>query len=107
MTAPSRPSPSPLTPAQLVDEYFIENRNRLIELAAFLDRIDRADPGIAGQDFRMRVFHEAVAILASGAPDRLLQIQLLLSDPTSDPLPALDRKGAKGAWDRPAREARR
>ena len=32
------PTPSPLTPTQLVDEYFIENRNRLIEIAAFLDR---------------------------------------------------------------------
>ena len=92
--------PSTLTPAQLVDEYFIENRNRLIELAAFLDRIDRADPRLADADFRMRVFHEALQILASGAPDRLHRIQLLLSDPTTTPLPALDRKGAVGAYDK-------
>ena len=99
--------PSTLTPAQLVDEYFIENRNRLIELAAFLDRIDRADPRLADADFRLRVFRDALRILASDAPDRLHQIQLLLSDPTTTPLAALDRKGARGAWDASAaRETR-
>ena len=105
MTAPA--SPSPLTATQLVDEYFIENRNRVLELAAFLDRIDRADPTLSDRDFRMRVLQDALAMLASGAPDRLLQIQMLLSDPTTEPLAALDRKGAKGAWDRAAREGHR
>ena len=41
----------PLTATQLVDEYFIENRNRLIEIAAFLDRLDRADPAVRCQRF--------------------------------------------------------
>ena len=36
-----QPAGSPLTGTQLVDEYFIETRNRIIEVAAFLDRIDR------------------------------------------------------------------
>src|SRR6476646_7026039 len=44
----------PLTTGQIVDEYFIENRTRLLELAAFLERIDRsADGGDARGDFRM------------------------------------------------------
>jgi hypothetical protein len=46
----------------------------------------------------MQVFSEGVAAL-SGA-DRVRRIQMLLSDPTSEPLPALDRKGAVGAYDR-------
>ena len=41
-------SPSPLSPRELVDEYFIENRTKLLEIAAFLDRLDRADPSYAG-----------------------------------------------------------
>jgi hypothetical protein len=103
MTVPTR---SPLTSTQLVDEYFIENRNRLLELAAFLDRIDRADPGIMAADFRMQVFQEGLAVLSGAGPNRLEQIQMLLSDPTTEPLPALDRKGAVGAFDRSRQGAR-
>jgi hypothetical protein len=44
-----------LTTSQIVDEYFIENRTRLLELAAFLERIDRsADGGDARGDSIMR-----------------------------------------------------
>jgi hypothetical protein len=103
MTA--RPT-SPLTATQLVDEYFIENRNRLLEIAAFLDRIDRADPEVAASDFRMRAFAEGLAALTGAAPERLAHIQMLLSDPDATPLPALDRKGAVGAYDRSRREPR-
>lgn len=91
---------SPLSATELVDEYFIENRNRLLEVAAFLDRIDRADPAVSSTDFRMQALQEAVAALSDAAPSRLLRIQMLLSDPTTEPLPALDRKGAVGAFDR-------
>jgi hypothetical protein len=97
---------SPLTATELVDEYFIENRNRLLEIAAFLDRIDRADPGVGARDFRMQVFSEGVAALSGAAPARLAHIQMLLSDPNAEPLPALDRKGAVGAYDRSRQESR-
>jgi hypothetical protein len=100
------PTPSPLSATQLVDEYFIENRNRVLEIAAFLDRIDRADAATGGRDFRMQAFNEAVAALTGAAPNRLMHIQMLFSDPTTEPLPALDRKGAVGAFDRSKREAR-
>lgn len=96
----SAPTPSPLSATQLVDEYFIENRNRLLELAAFLDRIDRADTSVGRADFRMQVLRDAVVALTTAAPDRLRHIQLLFSDPTTEPLAALDRKGAVGAYDR-------
>ena len=98
--------PSPLSPTELVDEYFIENRNRLLELAAFLDRIDRAGDQTAANDFRMQVFREGIAALSATGPDRLHRIQMLLSDPTSEPLPTLDRKGAVGAYDK-SRDTRR
>jgi hypothetical protein len=92
-------SRSPLSPKEVVDEYFIENRTRLLEIAAFLDRLDRTEPGYAGRDFRMQAFTEALAAMSSGS-GRLERIQLLLSDPTTEPLGALDRKSAFGAYDR-------
>ena len=94
---------SPLNGTELVDEYFIENRNRLLEVAAFLDRLDRSTaPAAAAADFRMRAFAEALHALTTAGPDRLQQIQLIFSDPTTEPRPTLDRKGAVGAFDRAA-----
>ncbi|MCC7008141.1 MAG: hypothetical protein IT184_04945 [Acidobacteria bacterium] len=93
---------SPLNGTQLVDEYFIENRNRLLEVAAFLDRLDRA--GADGTpDFRMAAFHDALVALTTAGPNRLHRIQLIFSDPTTEPRPALDRKGAVGAYEPPGR----
>jgi len=101
----AQPHRCPLSGAQIVDEYFIENRTRLLEIAAFLDRLDRVDPNCAVQDFRMQVFRDAVDAL--GTPgDRLNRIQLLLSDPTIEPLDRLDRKSALGAFDHGSKEAR-
>jgi len=96
-----QPHPSPLSPVELVDEYFIENRNRIVEVAAFLDRLDRADASIARTDYRVRALADAIGVLSSASPTRVQDIQLLLSDPTTEPRPALDRKGAVGAWARP------
>jgi hypothetical protein len=95
---------SPLSPRELVDEYFIENRTKLLEIAAFLDRLDRADPAYAARDFRMKAFAEALTALARSG-NRLDEIQLLLSDPRTTPLDALDRKSALGAYDRWSQEA--
>jgi hypothetical protein len=92
-------SRSPLSPKDIVDEYFIENRTRLLEIAAFLDRLDRADPAYHAEDFRVRAFTEALASLSEGG-GRLDRLQLLFSDPTIEPLGALDRKSAVGAYDR-------
>lgn len=90
---------SPLSGKELVDEYFIENRTRLLEIAAFLDRLERADPSYAAQDFRMKAFMEALVNL-NQLDGRLDRIQMLLSDPTKEPLESLDRKSAIGAYDR-------
>ena len=94
----AQPQNPPLAGTEVVDEYFIENRTRLLEIAAFLDRVDRIDSSAGARDFRMQVFAEAVAALAG--TDRVLRIQALLSDPTVAPLERLDRKSAIGAFDR-------
>lgn len=97
---------SPLTATQLVDEYFIENRNRLVEVAAFLDRLDRADRAVASTDFRVQALTDAIAVLATNSESRVRDIQMLFSDPTTEPLAALDRKGAVGAWPGRAKDGR-
>ena len=84
----------------LTDEYFIENRNRVLEIAAFLDRLDRADPSRAARDFRAEAFRDALQILAGRGPNYVRQIQLLMSDPTTEPIPTLDRKSAQGAYEK-------
>ena len=90
----------PLTTRQIVDEYFIENRTKLLDIAAFLDRLERsADQEDASKDFRVRVFRKALDILADDGHSRVLRMQMLLSDPTTEPRPSLDQKSAKGAWD--------
>ena len=53
----------------------------------------------------MQAFADALAALSAPA-DRLMQIQMLLSDPTTEPLDALDRKSALGAYDRWNQEGR-
>lgn len=96
---------TPMTGRELVDEYFIENRTRLLEIAAFLDRLDRADQMLVRHDFRVRAFQEALGLLGmqkdgSAVETRVERIQMLLSDPTTAPQEHLDVKSARGAYDR-------
>jgi len=84
---------------ELVDEYFIENRTRLLEIAAFLDRLDRVESAGGAPDFRMKAFGEALEILSGPSTARVTEIQMLLSDPVTKPLEELDRKSALGAYD--------
>jgi hypothetical protein len=97
--------PSPKTGRELVDEYFIENRTRLLEIAAFLDRLDRTDGSLVDRDYRVRAFRDSLRLLEAtpqrGEPEtRVERIQHLLSDPTTEPLEKLDTKSARGAYDR-------
>src|SRR5690606_26875866 len=92
--------PSPRSGTGLIDEYFIENRTRLLDVAAYLDRLDRSGDPAVRTDFRMRAFSEALEALVSGGAGRVERIQMIFSDPTTEPREALDQKGAKGAYDR-------
>jgi hypothetical protein len=89
---------SPKTGRQLVDDFFIENRTRLLDIAAFLDRLNRA--GGDERDFRMRAFREALEVLRDTQPGRTERVQMVFSDRTTEPLAALDQKSARGAYDR-------
>jgi hypothetical protein len=84
---------------ELLEEYFLENRTKVLEIAAFLDRVDRAEGAVELDDYRWRAFRETLRILADSSGDRMERIQMLLSDPTVEPKPELDHKGASGAFD--------
>jgi hypothetical protein len=84
-----------MTRQQVLDLYFLEARHKLIELAAFLDRTERAQ---GEDDFRITAFRRAVGILSQPGPDKARQVLLAFSDPTAEPLPAAASKSACGAW---------
>lgn len=86
-----------MTRRELLDLYFIDARSKLIDLAAFLDRLDR---GEGEADFRLDAFRRALEVLAEQATDgRAENVLLALSDPTSEPIEAATVKSAVGAWD--------
>ena len=74
------------TPEQVLDAYYLDSRCMLIELAATLDRLDRAVQRHGGSfesDARVEALHESLRILADGdgPPDRAERILNRFSDP--------------------------
>lgn len=87
-----------MTRQQVLDLYFMDARCKLIELAAFLDRVERAE---GEGDFRHPALLQALQALSSTEPSRAKEVLMCLSDPTSEPLAAAPGKGACGAWPGP------
>ena len=73
----------------------MESRAKLIDLAAFLDRVERAS---GDADFRLAGFNEALKQLGTGDAQRARNVLLSLSDPTTEPISAATTKAACGAW---------
>jgi hypothetical protein len=80
---------------RITDLYFAEARSKLIDLAAFLDRVDRSE---GSDDFRVKSLRAALDELAKPGSEKTKQILLLLSDPTTEPVPQAGTKSATGAW---------
>lgn len=78
----------------ILDLQFMGARCQLIDLAAFLDRIDR-HPGEA--DFRLAALQNALPILASSRPDRAKAVLEALSDLSEEPSETAAIQGAHGA----------
>lgn len=90
----------PATRQRVVELYFMEHRAKLIDIAAFLDRLDRATAGSEEgcDDFRIAAFREAVRILSDAAPGRAKRVLELFSDYSTEPIDsAAGLKGAFGA----------
>jgi len=86
----------PMTRTQVVDTYFMEHRAKVIDIAAFLDRLERANGEC--DDIRESSLRQALAILSDGEPQRAARILSMLSDHTTEmPQSAEGMKGASGA----------
>ena len=88
-----------MTYRDVVDTYFLEHRAKLIDIAAFLDRLERAADGAPNtDDFRVAALREALALLSDGNGERARRVLALLSDDTTEtPQSAQGMKGALGA----------
>ena len=78
----------------LLDLQFIDARHKLIDLAAFLDRIDR-HPG--DEDFRLIALKNAIPLLLTHRPDRARAVLESLSDNSSELPQSAAVQGASGA----------
>ncbi len=85
---------APLLRDEVLDLYFLEARSKVIEVAAFLDRVERA---VGEDDFRLGAFRQALQALMDAQPGRAERVLLAFSDPTVEPVENAPGKGAVGA----------
>ena len=78
----------------LLDLQFIDARHKLIDLAAFLDRIDRHE---GEQDYRYIAMKAALPILLSDRPDRARAVLESFSDHSEETSESAPFQGAFGA----------
>lgn len=90
----------PMKAKDILDLYFIENRSRILDIASFLDRIDRYEGADeAKADFRYQAFVRILDLLREPGGNRTRAIQIALSDPTANPLDSAVGLKAWGAWE--------
>ncbi|MFO0904732.1 MAG: hypothetical protein U0939_17125 [Pirellulales bacterium] len=68
------------TAEEVLNREFLEMRCKVLELAAAMDRLDRASGEVA-DDPRLAKIREALSIVADARGDRAEQIQLIFSRP--------------------------
>jgi hypothetical protein len=89
------PDWTPPTQVNLVDLGFMDSRSKLIDLAAFLDRTQRAGQA---DDFRVKALKNAIALLSKNEPQRAKEVLLSFSDPSTEPIAKATMQGAIGAF---------
>lgn len=83
-----------LNKKELLDLQFIDARARLIDLAAFLDRLDRHE---GEADVRLKYFKAAIPILLEERPERAKAVLEAFSDMTTELTETAPFQGATGA----------
>jgi len=89
----------PLSQRQLIDSSFMECRSMVLDVAAFLDRMDRAQEKDGTDDFRYQALIKSLELLVSKDPSRTKKILMALSDPREGLLKSRDRQNAEGAFE--------
>lgn len=73
---------SPLAANDVLDRVYLEIRCKLLDVAAALDRIARADDSTKmGTDVRLKQIKQGIDILSTEGDDRAERLQMLFSDP--------------------------
>ena len=75
--------PIPMAAAEVLEREFLGVRMRLIDVAAALDRIDRAEGSVA-DDPRLDQIRQALQVLSGDRSGRAEKLQLLFSLPYQD-----------------------
>ena len=71
----------PQTARQILDRHYLEIRSKILDLAASLDRIERAaDKASVLDDPRLAKLQSGIKLLLTNATDRAEQVQMLFSD---------------------------
>ncbi|MGY8671757.1 MAG: hypothetical protein ACKVHO_04100 [Verrucomicrobiia bacterium] len=91
----SKPKSNAMTREQVLDMYFMDARCKLIDIAAFLDRVERSE---GRDDFRIKSFRKAFDEVLGKKKNKAKRVLLSLSDPTTEPIAKAPGKGASGAW---------
>jgi hypothetical protein len=87
-----------MTQQQVLDLYFLDARHKLIEIAAFLDRVERERARADGKDdFRLKAFRVALKGLTNGKKEKAKNALLVFSDMSTKPIEEAGMKGATGA----------
>ena len=51
---------TPLTEQEVIEAYFLEHRAKVLDIAAFLDRVDRSQNKSQEQDFRIEALKKCI-----------------------------------------------
>jgi len=82
--------PTTQTAIEMLDRHFLEIRHRMLDIAAGLDRIDRAaDAAKTRSDPRYLQLEHALRVLLDGKPDRAERIQMAFSLPYDERWPSI------------------
>ena len=85
---------TPPSNVNLVDLGFMDARSKLIDVAAFLDRVQRV--GQEG-DFRVVALKKALEVLSQDEATRAKEVLMTLSDPSQEPIAKATTQSACGA----------
>lgn len=69
----------PMTREQVVNRYFLEMRCKVLEVAASLDRVDRAEAAGARAEPRLDQLRRAIRVLLEDSPGRAEKVQHIFS----------------------------
>ena len=89
---------STISSGSIVDKDFIKARSQLLELAAFLDRAQRAEQM---NDYRIEALQQALELLSYDSSTELGRTKAVLeslSDKSTVPIEKAQNKGAAGAY---------